>query len=284
MTAVIGLSGCTVLGSIFSFFRGYIFNLAGERVVARLRKKLFASIISQEIAFFDLSRTAELTNRLSSVSLTLSPLSFLSGSLARPPAFLLCLALSLTPTPAVSPPFQNTKGRCFTGYDSAARCLHDQHLHGATLGLHRDRWPGVPVLRLRGTDRSHAGTVRTRGESVRERRREKRGERNMERETRRERRRRRRKWGRCALPQAVIPLVAISARIFGWPSFFAMSFASCELHGRTSFCTNTNMCQVAESGPMRKRRKTHWHGPRKLRMNPSRTSGTCGLSQKSSSR
>jgi len=45
---------------------GYLFTLAGERVVARLRKALFAQIISLEIAFFDESQTGELLNRLSS--------------------------------------------------------------------------------------------------------------------------------------------------------------------------------------------------------------------------
>ena len=45
--------------------RALLFNIAGERVVARLREKLFRSILSQEIAFFDESRTGELTNRLS---------------------------------------------------------------------------------------------------------------------------------------------------------------------------------------------------------------------------
>ena len=44
----------------------WLFTVAGERVVARLRKDLFRSIIAQEISFFDQSRTGELTNRLAS--------------------------------------------------------------------------------------------------------------------------------------------------------------------------------------------------------------------------
>ena len=36
-------------GSIFALMRSFTFNTAGERVVARLRIKLFTSIINQEI-------------------------------------------------------------------------------------------------------------------------------------------------------------------------------------------------------------------------------------------
>ncbi len=39
------LLAVTVLGAIFSFLRGYLFALAGERVVARLRKKLFHALM-----------------------------------------------------------------------------------------------------------------------------------------------------------------------------------------------------------------------------------------------
>ncbi|XP_062890531.1 ABC transporter B family member 1-like isoform X2 [Mobula hypostoma] len=60
------LFGIYVGGAVCSFFRAYFFTLAGHRLVARLRKRLFGSIIKQEIAFFDENRTGELTNRLSS--------------------------------------------------------------------------------------------------------------------------------------------------------------------------------------------------------------------------
>jgi len=55
-----------VAGSISTFIRGTCFTLAGERVVARMRKDLFSSLVKQEIGFFDQIRTGELTNRLSS--------------------------------------------------------------------------------------------------------------------------------------------------------------------------------------------------------------------------
>ncbi|BFZ05409.1 hypothetical protein BsWGS_08448 [Bradybaena similaris] len=53
-------------GSVFSLLRSWLFTLAGQRFVARLRKQLFRSIVFQEIAFFDVNRTGELCNRLAS--------------------------------------------------------------------------------------------------------------------------------------------------------------------------------------------------------------------------
>ncbi len=44
--------------------RAVLFALAGERVVLRLRTELHARILEQEIAFFDETRTGELTSRL----------------------------------------------------------------------------------------------------------------------------------------------------------------------------------------------------------------------------
>ena len=47
------------------FARAYFYTLAGERVVARLRRDLFSAIVKQEVGFFDAQRTGELVNRLS---------------------------------------------------------------------------------------------------------------------------------------------------------------------------------------------------------------------------
>jgi ATP-binding cassette subfamily B protein len=60
MLAVFGVQGIAMA------LRVYLFNTAGERVVARLRKDLFRALLSQEVAFFDARRTGELTSRLSS--------------------------------------------------------------------------------------------------------------------------------------------------------------------------------------------------------------------------
>ncbi|XP_010257994.1 PREDICTED: ABC transporter B family member 25 [Nelumbo nucifera] len=54
-----------VVGSICTALRAWLFSSASERVVARLRKKLFSHLIQQEIAFYDVTRTGELLSRLS---------------------------------------------------------------------------------------------------------------------------------------------------------------------------------------------------------------------------
>lgn len=51
--------------AITSSLRFYYFTLAGEKTVKRLRSKLFSQIISQEMTFFDFSKTGELLGRLS---------------------------------------------------------------------------------------------------------------------------------------------------------------------------------------------------------------------------
>lgn len=58
--------GLFVLVGLFGFLRSWLFTLAGERVVARLRRDLYERIVEQEIGFFDAQRTGELLNRLSS--------------------------------------------------------------------------------------------------------------------------------------------------------------------------------------------------------------------------
>jgi ATP-binding cassette subfamily B protein len=53
-----------VLQGFWGTLVSYLFSMAGERVVARLRRDLYAAILRQEIAFFDEQRTGELTSRL----------------------------------------------------------------------------------------------------------------------------------------------------------------------------------------------------------------------------
>lgn len=55
-----------VVGGVFTFIRGWLYTLIGERLVARLRKHLFEHIIRQDIQFFDQNKTGELMNRLAS--------------------------------------------------------------------------------------------------------------------------------------------------------------------------------------------------------------------------
>ncbi len=59
-----------IMGAIFVVqavavaLRYYLFTIAGERIVTRLRESVYRSIIEQEIGFFDARRTGELTSRL----------------------------------------------------------------------------------------------------------------------------------------------------------------------------------------------------------------------------
>ncbi|CAD7966480.1 unnamed protein product [Amoebophrya sp. A120] len=54
------------IGAVATMVRSFIFNAAGERVVARLRFKLFSAIVCQEVAMFDERKTGELMSRLTS--------------------------------------------------------------------------------------------------------------------------------------------------------------------------------------------------------------------------
>lgn len=63
--ATIGLASAILIANIFAMIRIYLFTLAGERVVARLRNKLFHKLIRLDVSFYDETRVGELTSRLS---------------------------------------------------------------------------------------------------------------------------------------------------------------------------------------------------------------------------
>ncbi|XVF16772.1 hypothetical protein REPUB_Repub10bG0061000 [Reevesia pubescens] len=54
-----------IVGSLCRAFQAWLFSSASERIVGRLRENLFSHLIHQEIAFFDVTSTGELLNRLS---------------------------------------------------------------------------------------------------------------------------------------------------------------------------------------------------------------------------
>ena len=62
--AALGLLVVFAVQGVFSSLRFYLFSVAGEQIVARLRRDLYAAILRQEIGFFDEQRTGELTQRL----------------------------------------------------------------------------------------------------------------------------------------------------------------------------------------------------------------------------
>ena len=56
----------SILGGVFSGCRGSIFTVVGARVNVRLRSMLMDSLLSQDIGFFDITKTGDITSRLSS--------------------------------------------------------------------------------------------------------------------------------------------------------------------------------------------------------------------------
>ncbi|XP_037367311.1 ATP-binding cassette sub-family B member 10, mitochondrial [Talpa occidentalis] len=60
------LSGVFLCGAAANAVRVYLMQTSGQHIVNRLRASLFSSILRQEVAFFDKTRTGELINRLSS--------------------------------------------------------------------------------------------------------------------------------------------------------------------------------------------------------------------------
>ncbi|KAM6184901.1 ATP-binding cassette sub-family B member 10, mitochondrial [Rhynchocyon petersi] len=60
------LSGVFLCGAAANATRVYLMQTSGQRIVNQLRVSLFSSVLRQEVAFFDKTRTGELINRLSS--------------------------------------------------------------------------------------------------------------------------------------------------------------------------------------------------------------------------
>ena len=63
-TGVILLVLLFLVQSPFAMLQSWLFTVAGERIVARLRTRLFDAILGKDMEFFDHRRTGELTNRL----------------------------------------------------------------------------------------------------------------------------------------------------------------------------------------------------------------------------
>eukprot|EP00357_Protocruzia_adherens_P026430 CAMPEP_0115038490 /NCGR_PEP_ID=MMETSP0216-20121206/43440_1 /TAXON_ID=223996 /ORGANISM="Protocruzia adherens, Strain Boccale" /LENGTH=662 /DNA_ID=CAMNT_0002418901 /DNA_START=317 /DNA_END=2301 /DNA_ORIENTATION=- len=56
----------TILGAVALAIRGFLYNLAGERIVVEIRQDLYNAVIQKDIAYFDKIKSGDLTNRLSS--------------------------------------------------------------------------------------------------------------------------------------------------------------------------------------------------------------------------
>lgn len=64
-TIALGLFGLTGTAGLGVYARSLMLNIAGNKIVSRVRRQLFASIVSQESAFFDKTKPGDLISRLS---------------------------------------------------------------------------------------------------------------------------------------------------------------------------------------------------------------------------
>lgn len=64
--AILWFLYCWCLCKVSCVVLDWLVFLTGQRIVKRLRATMFSSIVKQETAFFDKTRTGELINRLSS--------------------------------------------------------------------------------------------------------------------------------------------------------------------------------------------------------------------------
>ena len=62
--ASIELIVAAVITALFTAIRGSVFTLAMARLNMRVRIELFASLLQQELAFFDITKTGKITSRL----------------------------------------------------------------------------------------------------------------------------------------------------------------------------------------------------------------------------
>jgi ABC-type multidrug transport system fused ATPase/permease subunit len=59
------LVACALIAGATTGVRSYLFNSASERVVARLRSRLFRSLLRQDMGFFDTNTSGNLLSRIS---------------------------------------------------------------------------------------------------------------------------------------------------------------------------------------------------------------------------
>ncbi|XP_014259486.1 ATP-binding cassette sub-family B member 10, mitochondrial isoform X2 [Cimex lectularius] len=61
-----------IVGGLCNFGRVYLMNVSAQKITKALREKVFHSIMKQEVAFFDRTKTGELINRLTADTLVVS--------------------------------------------------------------------------------------------------------------------------------------------------------------------------------------------------------------------
>jgi len=98
------LAGLAVVQGLAVAGRAILFSLAGERGVRRVRERLFASLVAQEVAFFDAARTGDLVSRIGTDAASLQGLlsGYLSMALRHAITALGALALLLVTSPRLT--------------------------------------------------------------------------------------------------------------------------------------------------------------------------------------
>lgn len=67
-TTALGLFSLTGIAGLGVYARSYMLNIAGNRIISRIRRRLFTSIIAQDSAFFDQMKSGDLISRLTNDS------------------------------------------------------------------------------------------------------------------------------------------------------------------------------------------------------------------------
>jgi ABC-type multidrug transport system fused ATPase/permease subunit len=169
-----GLAAVFVVGAVTSFARVALLRLAGERLVARLRRQTFSALLAKDIAYFDARRSGDMLSKISADTVVLSKAFFECSAAARsaismtggvglllyisPPLTMLSLAVM----PAVG------IGAVLCALDNPPRVLHTAAMFGSpvavggdhvqTAGMssacrsrHRQAWVRLSGLRVRGS-------------------------------------------------------------------------------------------------------------------------------------
>jgi ABC transporter fused permease/ATP-binding protein len=101
---VLAMIGVVAVQALSIGLRMHLFTVAGERIVARLRKALYGRLLAQEVAFFDERRTGELVSRLASDTTVLQTTVTVNASMALRNVVLIAggLALMFLTSPSLS--------------------------------------------------------------------------------------------------------------------------------------------------------------------------------------
>lgn len=67
-SVALGLIGLTILAGLGVYTRSLLLNTAGNRIVSRIRCRVFASIVSQDASFFDTTKIGDLISRITNDS------------------------------------------------------------------------------------------------------------------------------------------------------------------------------------------------------------------------